>query len=223
MRLGLRLRRRWWREIFFVCALLFSLAALLPLRFALGWLGYADKGLSAREATGSIWLGALSEARFGTVELGDVATRLRFLPLLVGRARLDLEQADDGLRGGVTVSRHGFGIDDATGSIESSDLAGLPPPALDLADLSLRFDDGLCVHAEGLVKARFAGEMGGVALAGGFSGEARCDGPALLLPLASQSGGERLDVRLFADGRYRIDVALRPGGVLYSRRFDGSF
>ena len=50
----LRLRRRWWREIFFLCALLFSLVALLPLRFALGWLGYSDKGLAAREATGSV-------------------------------------------------------------------------------------------------------------------------------------------------------------------------
>jgi general secretion pathway protein N len=219
----MRLRLRWWREIFFACALLFSLAALLPLRFALGWLGYADKGLAAREATGSVWLGALTEARFGTVALGDVATRLRFFPLLIGRARLDLEQADEGLRGGVTVSRHGFGIDDATGRIEAEALADLPPPTLDLADLSVRFADGMCVHAEGLVKARFAGELVGVSLTAGFSGEARCDGPAVILPLISQSGGDRLDVRLFADGRYRVDAALRPGGLPYSARFEGKF
>lgn len=219
----MRLRLRWWREIFFLCALLFSLAALLPLRVALGWLGYADKGLAAREARGSIWLGALAEARFGTVPLGDVATRLRVLPLLVGRARLDLEQSDGGLSGGVTVSRHGFGIDDASGRIEASALADLPPPTLDLSDVSVRFGDGLCVHAEGLVRARFAGELVGVPLTAGFSGEARCDGSALLLPLVSQSGGDRLDVRMFADGRYRIDVALRPGGVPYSARFEGRF
>lgn len=219
----MRLRKRWWRQIFFGCALLFSLAALLPLRFALGWLGYADKGLAAREATGSVWLGALTEARFGTVALGDVGTRLRFLPLLIGRARLDLQQADDGLRGGVTVSRHGFGIDDATGRIEAGALADLPPPTLDLADLSVRFGDGQCLHAEGLVKARFAGELVGVSLTSGFSGEARCEGQAVLLPLVSQSGGDRLDVRLFADGRYRIDAALRPGGLPYSARFEGRF
>jgi general secretion pathway protein N len=219
----MRIRARWWRQIFFACALLFSLAALLPLRVALGWLGYADKGLAAREATGSVWLGALTEARFGTVALGDVATKLRFLPLLIGRARLDLQQADDGLRGGVTVSRHGFGIDDATGRIEAEALGDLPPPTLDLADLSVRFADGMCVHAEGLVKARFAGELVGVSLTAGFSGEARCDGPAVLLPLVSQSGGDRLDVRLFADGRYRIDAALRPGGLPYSAQFEGRF
>jgi len=99
----------------------------------------------------------------------------------------------------------------------------LPPPALDLADLSVHFEDGLCAAADGLVKARFAGELGGVELPAGFSGEARCEGPALLLPLRSQSGADRLDVRLFADGRYRIDAALRPGGVPYSRRLEGRF
>jgi general secretion pathway protein N len=219
----MRLRLRWWRELFFLGALLFSLVALLPLRVALGWLGFSDNGLTAREASGSVWLGALAEARFGSVPLGDVATRLRVLPLLVGRARLDLEQEDDGLSGGVTLSRHGFGIDDATGTIEGPALAELPPPALDLADVSVRFADGLCAHAEGLVKARFAGEIGSVPIAAGFSGEARCDGPALLLPLVGQSGGDRLNVRLFADGRYRIDAALRPAGAPYSSRFEGRF
>lgn len=219
----LRIRRRWWREIFFLGALLFSLVALLPLRFALGWLGYADKGLAAREATGSVWLGTLAEARLGNAPLGDVATRLRLLPLLIGRARLDVEQADDGLSGGVTLSRHGFGIDDATGRVEAPALADLPTPTLDLADLSVHFADGLCIHAEGLVKARFTGELGSVPLTTGFSGEARCDGQALLLPLVSQSGSDRLEIRLFGDGRYRIDAALRPGGALYSPRFEGRF
>ncbi|MEA3053087.1 MAG: ral secretion pathway protein [Sphingomonadales bacterium] len=219
----MRLRLRWWRELFFLAALLFSLVALLPLRIALDGLGFEDKGLTAREAQGSVWLGALADARFGTLPLGDVATRLRALPLLAGRARLDLAQNGDGLQAGVTVSRHGFGIDDASGALEAPGLAGLPPPALELGDLSVRFADGLCVHAEGLVKARFAGELSGVPLTAGFSGEARCDGPALLLPLASQSRADRLDVRLFADGRYRVDASLRPLGAPYSGRFEGKF
>ncbi|HEX6376533.1 MAG TPA: type II secretion system protein N [Allosphingosinicella sp.] len=220
----MRLRLRWWRELFFLAALLLSLAALLPLRLALDWLGFADKGLAARQADGSIWLGALADAHFGDLPLGDLGTRLRTLPLLVGRARLDVRQeSEDGLRGGVSLSRHGFGIDDASGTIRAPALAGLPPPALDLADLSVRFADGQCSSANGLVKARFAGELAGVPLAAGFSGEARCDGPALLLPLASQSGADRLTVRLFADGRYRVDAALRPGGTLYSQRFEGRF
>ncbi|HYG47656.1 MAG TPA: type II secretion system protein N [Allosphingosinicella sp.] len=219
----MRIRLRWWRELFFAGALLFSLVALLPLRVALDWLGFADKGLAAREAEGSIWLGGLAEARFGTVAMGDVATRLRLLPLLVGRARLDIEQEDDGLRGALTLSRHGFGIDDATGSIEAPALANLPSPVLDLSDLSFRFGDGLCAEAGGLVKARLAGELAGMPVTASLGGQARCDGQALLLPLASQTSPDRLDVRIFADGRYRIDAALKLGDVPYFGRFDGRF
>jgi general secretion pathway protein N len=219
----MRLRLRWWRELFFLAALAVSLVALLPLRLALDWLGFEARGLAARDAEGSVWLGALGDARFGPAAVGDVATRLRALPLLVGRARLDLAQPDEGLRAGLTVSRHGFGIDDASGTLQAPSLDDLPAASLDLSDLSFRFADGLCAAAEGLVKARFAGELGGVPLAAGFGGEARCDGPALLLPLASQSGADRMDVRVFGNGRYRIDVALKPGGVPYSTRREGRF
>jgi general secretion pathway protein N len=219
----MRLRLRWWRELFFFGAFLFSLFALLPLRFAIDRLGFAERGLAARQAEGSVWLGALAEARFGNIPLGDVEARLRALPLLAGRARLDLRQDGEGLRGGLTGSRHGFGIDDASGTIEAAGIEGLPASAVDLADFSVRFGDGLCAAADGRVTLRAAGELAGAPLAGTFSGEARCDGPTLLLPLASQSGADRVDLRLFADGRYRVDAALRPGGTLSSRRFEGSF
>jgi len=220
----MRLRLRWWRELFFLAALLFSLVALLPLRVALDALGFAEKGLAAEQAEGSVWLGALSGARFGTVPLGDVATRLRALPLLVGRARLDVAQEGDGFRAGLSATRHGVGIDDATGRIEAGGFGAVPPSTLELGDLSVRFEDGLCAAAEGMVTARLSGPLGPAAeVASGFSGQARCDGPALLLPLRSQSGGDRLDVRLFADGRYQIDAALRSGGTPHSQRFEGIF
>jgi general secretion pathway protein N len=218
----MRLRLRWWRELFFLGALLFSLIALLPLRLAADWLGYGEKGLAARQVDGSVWAGALAEARFGTIALGDVATRLRALPLLAGRARLELRQ-EDGLSAALTASRHGFGIDDARGTVETPTLDALPHSALDLADLSVRFGDGLCAAADGRVTLRASGDLGGVPLAAVFSGQARCEGPALLLPLVSQSGMDRIELRLFADGRYRIDAALKPGGTPYSQRFEGSF
>lgn len=218
----MRLRLRWWREMFFLGALLFALVALLPLRFALDRLGFGEKGLTARESVGSVWLGALVDARFGTVPLGDVATRLRALPLLAGRSRLDLRQEGDGLRAGVTASRHGFGIDDASGTIEAPGLGGLPPAKLDLADVSVRFGDGLCAAAEGRVRAQLTGELNGAPLAM-MSGDVRCDGPALLLPLASRSGRDRLWVRLFGDGSYRVDAAMLPGGTSYSESFEGRF
>ena len=219
----MRLRLRWWRELFFLGALLFALVALLPLRFALDSLGFADRGLTARSAAGSLWLGALDEARLGPVPLGTVATRLRVLPLLAGRARLDVAQEGDGFRAGLTASRHGFGIDDASGTIEVAGFAAVPSSTLDLADVSVRFGDGQCATAEGMVTARLSGQLGAAPLVPGFSGEARCDGRAVLLPLRSQSGADRLDVRLFADGRYRLDASIRTGGTAYSQRIEGVF
>lgn len=219
----MRLRLRWWRELFFLGALLFALIALLPLRFALDSLGFADRGLTARDAVGSVWVGALEEARLGPVPLGTVATGLRVLPLLAGRARLDVAQEGDGFRAGLTASRHGFGVDDASGTIEVAGFGAVPSSTLDLTDVSVRFGDGLCAAAEGMVKVRLSGPLGAAPLVPGFSGEARCDGPAVLLPLRSQSGADRLDVRLFADGRYQVDIATRAAGTPYSQRFEGIF
>ena len=208
MRIRLPLRR----SLFFLCAFLFALVALIPSALAIRWLSLDRSGLAAREAKGSIWFGALREARFGPVPLGDVETRLRGLPLLVGRARLDLQSVEgDGLEGAVTVSRHGFGIDDVTSELAvGAALAPIPGARLVLNDVSARFADGLCASANGLVKANIAVEALGAALPSSFSGEARCDGGALLLPLASQSGMEKLDIRLFGDGRYRLELLVRP-------------
>jgi general secretion pathway protein N len=200
------------RSLFFLSFFLFALVALLPLGLALRWLSLDARGLSAREAQGSIWLGALREARFGSVPLGDLQARLRSLPLFIGRARVDLRRLEgEGLSGGIAVSRHAFGVDDVTADLSAGPaLAPLPVASLNLTDVSAHFADGLCASAEGLVKASLTGEAGGAALPAGLSGEARCDGGALLLPLASQSGMERLDVRLFDDGRYRFELLVRP-------------
>jgi general secretion pathway protein N len=209
----MRFRLPLGRTLFFVCAFLFALVALLPLRLALDWLALDDRGLAAREAKGSIWLGALSEAQLGTVALGDVQAQLRTLPLLLGRARVDLRRDDEAepFEGSATVSRNGFGIDDMTGALDlGSAFAPLPIASLDVSDVTVHFADGQCMAGEGMVRATIAGEVAGLALPGGLSGNARCDEGALLLPLVSQSGMEALNVRLFEDGRYRIELAVRP-------------
>lgn len=227
------------RTIFFVFAFLFALLALFPLRLGLSWLALDEHGFSAREAEGSIWLGSLREAQLGPVEVGDVTARLRTLPLFLGRARLDLERpGESGIEGAATVSRHGFGVDDLSGRLRVS-APGLPIASIDPADLSVRFSNGLCQSADGLVRATVASGAEGLPLPGSLSGDARCDGGALLLPLAGQSGMEALNLRLFEDGRYRAELIVRPGdptmverlraagfvpsGVGYALRFDGQF
>lgn len=209
----MRIRLPLGRSLFFLCAFLFSLLALFPLRLALGWLALDDRGFAAREAEGSIWLGRVTEAQIGPVALGDLSAQLRTLPLFLGRARVDLERPDEANRfeGSATVTRHGFGIDDMTTRLElGSALGPLPLGAVDLSDVTAHFADGQCTTAEGVVRANISGAVAGLTLPGGLSGNARCDRGALLLPLAGQSGTEALNLRLFDDGRYEVEFAVRP-------------
>lgn len=206
----MRIRLPLARSLLLLAFFLFALVALLPMRLALSGLGFAGHGLSARAATGSVWLGALQEARVGPVALGDVRARLNLLPLLLGRARLALAGADDSspFEGAAIVSRHGFGFEDVTGRFRIGAAAGpLALSSLDLSDVSVGFAGGRCIRAEGRVRAAAAGDLAG--LAAGLAGNARCAGDALLIPLAGESGAARLDIRLFADGRYRLDLLVR--------------
>lgn len=207
-----RIRLPLGRTLFFLCAFLFALVALLPLRVAADWMGIGGKGLAAREAHGSIWLGGFRELQLGPVPLGDLQAQLRSLPLLIGRAEVALRRnGSDPFEGAATVTRRSFGLDDVTARIDAASLvAPLPVGRLDLDDVSARFADGQCTHAEGKVTAAVPGDIAGIALANGLSGTARCEGGALLLPLASQSGTERLNIRLFHDGRYVTELAVRP-------------
>ena len=214
----MRVRLPLGRSVLFLAATAFALVALLPLSVAAGWFVLGGRGLSAREASGSLWSGALKEARFGPVPLGDLRARLELLPLLLGRARLSLsrDDAQGRLDGAVIVSRHGFGVEDLTGQIRLGGLfAPAPLATLDRDDGSARIESGLCESAEGQVRAGLGGELAASSLAG----VARCAEGALLLPLAGQSGAERLDLRIDADGRWRIEASLGAS----VRRIEGSF
>lgn len=238
----MRIRLPIGRAVFFVAALAFAFVALLPLRVVAGWFDLDGRGLAAREARGSLWSGALREAQFGGIPLGDVNARLNVLPLFLGRARLSLsrEEADGRFEGAVTVSRHGFGLDDLNGQLRLGALfAPLPLATLDLDGVTVHFAGGLCDHAEGEVRAGLSGDLAGMLLSSGLRGTARCAEGALLIPLASQAGLEQLNLRFEADGRWRIDLVVRPtdpaaqgrltaagfaaGSSGYVRRIDGNF
>lgn len=207
----MRVRLPLGRGLFFLCAFLIALAALLPLRVALSWLAL-DGRLSARAAEGSLWFGTLREARVAGAPLGDLRAGLDPLPLVAGRARIDLAGAGAlPLRGAASVTRHSFGIDDVTALVPFGQAAApLPVAALDLDDVSVRFRDNLCERAEGLVRVRITGDYDGVTLPASLSGTARCEAGALMLPLVSGSGGDMLALSVTADGRYRAELALRP-------------
>lgn len=199
------------RRALFGAFLIAALSIFVPLRAVLGWTGIGDAGLSAREVTGSLWSGRLVEAKFGDVVLGDLGARLAFWPLVVGRARLELDgEGERPLHGAITVSRHLIGVDDLSGSfLTGAVFAPLPVTALDLDAATVHFRDGVCEKAEGRVRATLAGEAGGVPLPASLSGPARCEAGALVLPLASQAGSESVTLRIQGDGRYRAAFALR--------------
>lgn len=191
---------------------LFALLALLPMRLALDRMGFDRGGLSARAATGSVWNGALEEARIGPVPLGDVRARVNFLPLLLGRARLSLASADPavGFSGAVTVTRHSRSFDDVTGRLRAGTMfAPLPVTGVDLDGVSASFADGRCLDAGGRVTVMLGGPAVAIGLGRGLIGRAQCAGDAVLIALADQTGTARMNLRLHSDGRYGVDFLVR--------------
>ncbi len=217
----MRIRLPMGRTTFFVAAFAFALVALFPLRIALDWFGLDTRGLAARSAEGSIWLGALKEAQLGPVPIGDVSARLNSLPLFLGRARVTLARPTEGeaFEGAAVVSRHSFALEDVTGRLRlGAVLAPLPVASVELDGVSAGFVSDQCARAEGRIRATLAGDLGGIAIPSGLAGNARCDAGALLLPLASQTGLEQLNLRLFTDGRYRAELIVRPSDPAVGER-----
>ncbi|WP_374942806.1 type II secretion system protein N [Sphingomonas sp.] len=210
-----RIRLATARPALFGAMLALALLLFVPLRLILGLAGVGDAGLTARAAVGSVWAGQLRDARFGDVALGDLDAHLSPWPLVLGRARIELDSHADtpalALHGAVGVSRSGVRADDLTATIAPGRLfAPLPVTALALDAVSVRFDDGTCTAAEGRIRATLAGDFAGVALPQSLSGAIRCEGKALLIPLASQAGAEHVDLRIEGDSNYRATVTLQP-------------
>lgn len=224
----MRIRLPLGRALFFACALLFALVALLPLRLAADWLGLGENGVAARDAVGSVWAGALHGTQYRDTPLGDLVTQLNGPPLLLGRARIAVSRGGaldrpgndpDRFEGAVTVSRNAYSLGDATARVPlGPDFAPLPATAIDLSNVSVRFVGGQCASAEGTVTVETAGNVAGVPIPASMSGNARCEGGALLLPLAGASGLEQLALRFPGGGRYRATLSVRPTDPLVQQR-----
>lgn len=205
------------RRVLVLIVLLATLVALFPLRLALSLLDLDRIGVSARTVSGSIWAGRLEDVAAAGVPIGTVEARLSPLELLLGRARIDVRRPTNAtgaemLSGAVTVSRNSLGVVDVTATVPlAAALAPLPVASVVLTGLNVRFDDGVCTRANGTARALLNGSIAGVALAQGLSGNAACDGRYVRIPLNSQSGQERLDLRVAVDGEYVADlIAVQP-------------
>jgi general secretion pathway protein N len=214
-----RIRLRTGPAALFGALMLVALIVFLPMRLVLGWAGLGDQGFSARTVSGSIWAGRLNEARFGDLALGSLDASVSPFALLIGRARIGLDGDPGLLHGAITLSRHGQGVDDLTATLPTGRaFAPLPVTQLALENVTVHFADDTCEKAEGRVRARLVGEAAGVALPTELSGVARCDGGALLLPLASQAGTESIELRITGAGRYTAALRIAPSDPTAAQR-----
>ncbi|UZW55510.1 type II secretion system protein N [Sphingobium sp. JS3065] len=206
MGLSLSRRMRMALILFFVVGFIL----FLPMRIALGMTGLDRLGTAAREVRGTVWSGGIDGLMLGTTSLGSVHAGLSPISLLVGRARFDIWRrngAADDLSGALTVGFGRIGIDDVTGVVPlGRTFAPLPVSSFVMEDVSAWFSGDRCGHAEGRVRAQMTGQFPGLNLTQGLSGVAICDGEALLLPLVSQSGLEKVNLRLWRSGRYVAEM-----------------
>lgn len=205
------------RRVLVLVTILLTLVLLFPLRLAIAVLGLDGQGVTARQVSGSVWHGRIDDLSASGVPLGSVEASLSPFHLLIGEARIAVARSGDAaaqgpLKGDVLVSRNTLGIARVDTAVPiAAALAPLPVGALTAEGLSVRFEDQACAAASGRVRAMLTGSFAGVALAQGLSGAAVCDGRYLRLPLASQSGQERLDLRIAISGDYVADlIAAEP-------------
>lgn len=205
-------------KIMLVIILAIGMLITWPLRAAFGIFGLKEMGVAARSLRGPIWWGGAEELQVRGVNLGTVDVFLNPVQLLIGRVRIDVARrrgnADD-IAGAFTIGFGRRGIDDVTGALAlAAPLAPLPVSRVEFEDLTVHFTGGLCTRAEGQVRARVPALISGLALSNGFSGQARCAGDVVELPLASQSGQEQLNIRIKSDGSYEAAMRVRTSDPL---------
>lgn len=194
------------RAIWISVAVVVAAILFFPLRLASGLIGLDSMGLTARQVGGSIWAGRMEQARMGGVDLGTIDVGLKPLPLLLGRARFGFARAPGGgpepLSGAIDIGPGRRVIDGLSGSVLAGDWSELPIEKVTFDQLSAHFSDGQCRAASGRVQVTLAVRIAGIDLRNGLSGEARCEGRALLIPLIGQSGMERMTLTINGDGGY---------------------
>lgn len=202
---------RWWKSgrvrLAAALALVLGLIAAFPLSVAFSMLGLKDMGVTARSLRGPVWWGGAEQLTVAGIRLDTVDVFLDPLRLLVGQVRIDVVRLTGNLEqdvaGGITLGWGSRGVQGVTGKLSlSSALAPLPVSRAEFDHFTAHFSGNLCSKAEGRVRVQVPALITGLDLANGLTGEARCEGETLLLPLASQSGQERLEMRFRANGSY---------------------
>ena len=208
------------RAVMIALALLLALIVLLPLRIVFDAAGLGARGVSARAVEGTIWSGTVRDLKIGRLSLGDLDAGLTPNGLLGGELVLAMTRAGDApaqppLAFSLAQSGESIAMRDAVGEIATADLfAPLPLRSVSLDGVNIAFSGRRCTDASGAVRVNIEQSLFGLTLQRGLSGNLRCDGADLLVPLKGQSGLEQMDIRIRGNGRYSADFRL--GGLAAS-------
>lgn len=217
--------KSWWRSrrvgVVAGLGLVLGLVATFPLSVAFSMMGLKDMGVTARSLRGPVWWGGAEDLTVAGVPLGTVDVFLDPLRLLVGQARIDVVRLtgnpDVDVSAGITVGMGVRGVQGVTGKLSlTKALAPLPVSRAEFDNFTAQFSGSTCSKAEGRVRVHVPALITGLELANGLTGDARCEGETLLLPLASQSGQERLELRFRANGAYEAVMRIKTGDPLLS-------
>lgn len=195
-----------------VLALLFlaALVLLVPLRLVLAGV----PALSARSVEGPAWAGTAFDFKAGPVPLGTVDVGLMPLSLLTGQTEVWLARRTD--KGATPFTARVAGGADwlrlraVEGSLAVGDgLGTLPVTSAGFGSFDLAMDGGRCTAASGRVTLTLAPLS--VLMPGPLvlSGEARCQGGALVIPMQGAGGMERLLLKITGDGAWNADLSLK--------------
>jgi general secretion pathway protein N len=181
----------------FALLLLAALVVLIPMRLFLG-----DGALSARAVRGSIWSAEIEDAHLGAIPLGNMTAGLGWPGLL---------RFQDGNRisGSLSPWSDGVAVKELNGKIALSAATPYAQEA-ELLGLSVDFAQDGCKTAKGRVRVQLAKVIAGIPMGQMLVGSPKCDGSALVLHLASQSGLEQVTLTQPPTGGTTTVVILRP-------------
>lgn len=216
-----------------------ALIALTPLRLVVANV----PGLTARSVDGPAWSGTIRDLRAGPLPLGDVDAGLLPLPLLIGRPEVWITRHGTAATPFAARAAGGAGwlrLSRVNGMVPLADgMGGLPVASAGFTDFALRMEGGKCVEAHGTASLTLAPLSILLPDPIAVSGQARCEGGALVVPMQSAGGMEHLTLRVQGSGAWTADLALsglpvevsgplidmgfsaRPGGIGF--RASGQF
>ncbi len=187
----------------FAAMLAAACVALLPIRLFL-----PDGLFTARDVSGTIWSGRVSDARIGPLLLGDLDLGMRW-PGWLGFREAGMRSG--ALAGRLRPSNSGVAAQDVEGSLElNGEARAFGGERLDLSAVSLDWGDAGCHKASGRIRLQLLPQFAGVTLGQLLSGTPKCRDGRFELKLASQAGLESIEMELRAGGAFRTVMTIKP-------------